>query len=85
MSQYPFVYVSNRTVNGALRPLNGLLSALDVPSIQPQGLKLIPGDDPKHQFQAPGSTDVRGICPTLNTLANHGYISRDGVCPFISS
>jgi hypothetical protein len=40
---------------------------------------VIPGDDPDHQFQAPGSTDQRGICPTLNALANHGYISRDGV------
>ena len=43
---------------------------------------MIPGDDPNHQFQAPGPTDVRGICPTLNTLANHGYISRDGITTF---
>ena len=25
---------------------------------------------------------MRGICPTLNTLANHGYISRDGITTF---
>ena len=45
-------------------------------------MKQIPGDDPLHQFQAPGPTDVRGICPTLNALANHGYISRDGITSF---
>ena len=70
------IYIS---VNGVLQPLSGALAAIDIPTPQPQGLVLIPGDDPLHQFQAPGPTDVRGICPTLNTLANHGYISRDGV------
>jgi hypothetical protein len=25
---------------------------------------------------------VRGDCPTLNTLANHGYLSRDGITSF---
>ena len=45
-------------------------------------LEQIPGDDPDHQFVAPGPTDVRGICPTLNALANHGYISRDGITSF---
>lgn len=28
---------------------------------------------------APGADDIRGPCPGLNTLANHGYISRSGV------
>ena len=57
-----------------------------------------PGKDPNHQYQAPGPTDVRGDCvslappnrpenadrgqPTLNTLANHGYLSRTGVTSF---
>lgn len=27
----------------------------------------------------PGHEDRRGPCPALNALANHGYISRDGV------
>ena len=55
---------------------------MDLPTHQPQGLEVIPGDDPDHQFQAPGPTDVRGICPTLNTLANHGYLSRNGITTF---
>lgn len=68
------------TVDGVLQPLSGLLENLDVPIPQKQEHVEIPGDDPKHQFEAPGPTDQRGICPTLNALANHGYLSRDGVC-----
>lgn len=35
----------------------------------------------EHAFVAPdfGAGDQRGPCPGLNALANHGYISRDGV------
>lgn len=66
-------------VNGLLQPLTGKLANIELPTPQPQGLAVIPGDDPDHQFQAPGPSDVRGICPTLNTLANHGYISREGI------
>ncbi|KAK1754296.1 Chloroperoxidase [Echria macrotheca] len=29
-------------------------------------------------YRQPGPSDVRGPCPMLNTLANHGYIPRDG-------
>ncbi|KAK7705981.1 hypothetical protein SLS57_009898 [Botryosphaeria dothidea] len=35
-----------------------------------------------HAFQAPSETDQRGPCPGLNVLANHGYISRDGITSF---
>ena len=66
-------------MGGLLQPLTGVLAGLDIPTPQPQGLKAIPGDDPKHQFKAPGPTDQRGICPTLNALANHGYLARNGV------
>ena len=69
-------------VGGLLAPLTGILGALDVPTPQESGLKAIPGDDPLHQYIAPGPTDVRGTCPTLNTLANHGYLSRDGITTF---
>ncbi|KAJ7574696.1 Cloroperoxidase, partial [Mycena floridula] len=31
-----------------------------------------------HPFIAPKSTDLRSPCPALNTLANHGFIPRDG-------
>ncbi|KAF7362512.1 hypothetical protein MVEN_00599000 [Mycena venus] len=31
-----------------------------------------------HQWIAPKATDVRSPCPGLNTLANHGYLPRDG-------
>ncbi|KAF2849046.1 hypothetical protein T440DRAFT_400254 [Plenodomus tracheiphilus IPT5] len=32
-----------------------------------------------YPFKAPGSTDQRGPCPGLNTLANHGYIPHNGI------
>lgn len=32
-----------------------------------------------HASVAPGSTDLRGPCPGLNAIANHGYIPHSGV------
>jgi hypothetical protein len=69
-------------VGGLLAPLTGILAALDIPTPQESGLKAIPGNDPQHQYIPPGHTDVRGLCPTLNTLANHGYLSRTGITTF---
>lgn len=34
------------------------------------GLQLV--NDPDHPFITPGPDDIRGPCPGLNTLANHG-------------
>ncbi|KAF9265235.1 Cloroperoxidase [Marasmius fiardii PR-910] len=31
-----------------------------------------------HPWRTPGPTDSRGPCPGLNTLANHGFLPRDG-------
>lgn len=31
------------------------------------------------QWAPPGPGDVRGPCPALNTLANHGYLPRNGM------
>lgn len=53
-----------------------------VPVPQATGLKEIPGDDGLHDFKKPGKTDVRGMCPTLNTMANHGFIARNGITSF---
>ncbi|EUC56928.1 peroxidase, putative [Rhizoctonia solani AG-3 Rhs1AP] len=33
----------------------------------------------EHAFRAPGPNDKRGPCAGLNAMANHGYISRNGV------
>ncbi|KAJ1307970.1 hypothetical protein OPQ81_002047 [Rhizoctonia solani] len=33
----------------------------------------------EHEFRPPGPNDKRGPCAGLNALANHGYISRNGV------
>ena len=32
----------------------------------------------EHAWQAPGPNDLRGPCPGLNALANHGYLPRSG-------
>ena len=32
-----------------------------------------------HAFVAPGPSDLRGPCPGLNAMANHGYIPHNGV------
>ncbi|KAH8118963.1 Chloroperoxidase [Phellopilus nigrolimitatus] len=32
----------------------------------------------KHQYIAPKEYDARSPCPALNTMANHGYLPRDG-------
>ncbi|RYC91286.1 hypothetical protein BFJ63_vAg5874 [Fusarium oxysporum f. sp. narcissi] len=42
-----------------------------------KGLQKFP--ESSHPFKAPGKTDQRGPCPGLNTLANHGYIPRNGI------
>ncbi|KAI9148171.1 putative sterigmatocystin biosynthesis peroxidase stcC [Paramyrothecium foliicola] len=31
-----------------------------------------------YRWKAPGRNDVRGPCPMMNSLANHGFIPRDG-------
>ncbi|KAJ6589959.1 Chloroperoxidase [Mycena vulgaris] len=50
------------------------------PQATETGLKQIP--DPAHPFIAPGPDDQRGPCPAMNTLANHGYIPRNGIASF---
>ncbi|KAJ7876110.1 Chloroperoxidase [Mycena olivaceomarginata] len=48
------------------------------PQATETGLKQIP--DAAHPFIAPGPNDQRG--PAMNTLANHGYIPRNGIASF---
>jgi len=41
------------------------------------GIKL--SNDADHPFMEPGPDDMRGPCPGLNTLANHGFLPRNGI------
>jgi len=50
------------------------------PQATETALKQIP--DAAHPFIAPGPNDQRGPCPAMNTLANHGYIPRNGIASF---
>ncbi|KAF7325139.1 Aromatic peroxygenase [Mycena kentingensis (nom. inval.)] len=34
--------------------------------------------DDNHEYIAPREGDLRSVCPAINTMANHGYIPRDG-------
>ncbi|KAL8792072.1 MAG: hypothetical protein Q9195_005327 [Heterodermia aff. obscurata] len=43
------------------------------------GIKVPADGDTAHAFEAPGPNDIRGPCPALNTLANHHFISHDGI------
>jgi hypothetical protein len=67
-------------IGGLLSPLTGVLAALDLPTPQNQIVEQIPDD--AHPYIAPGPNDIRGLCPTMNTMANHGYISRNGITTF---
>jgi len=35
--------------------------------------------DTNHSYIPPTTTDKRGPCPGLNTMANHGYLPRNGI------
>ena len=35
----------------------------------------------EYAWVAPGPNDIRGPCPGLNALANHGYFPHSGVVP----
>ncbi|KAF8912343.1 Chloroperoxidase [Mucidula mucida] len=36
----------------------------------------------KHAYRPPKKGDLRGPCPGLNALANHGYMDRSGLTTF---
>ncbi|KIJ53244.1 hypothetical protein M422DRAFT_155474 [Sphaerobolus stellatus SS14] len=59
---------------------NGVAPIPNPPNRLPRGqdgLKLV--NDPTHPFQPQTPDQLRGPCPALNTLANHGYLPRSGV------
>jgi hypothetical protein len=47
------------------------------------GIQVPAPGDTLHQFIAPNYTvDIRGPCPGLNVLANHGFLARDGITTY---
>ncbi|KAJ7588965.1 Chloroperoxidase [Mycena floridula] len=58
----------------------GTLIVIPPQATETSGIKQIP--DAAHPFIAPGPYDQRGPCPAMNTLANHGYIPRNGIATF---
>ena len=76
-----FSFPSYRSLAGlSARQLEEIIPQLTVRTLpSPPGpledtsAKLV--NDPAHPFIAPGTNDIRGPCPGLNTLANHGVCS----------
>ncbi|KAH9906966.1 hypothetical protein F4778DRAFT_778393 [Xylariomycetidae sp. FL2044] len=64
-------------LGGSLEAIRDNVLGLIPTSKAVEGLQKFPEDD--HPFQEPGPTDQRGPCPGLNTLANHGYLPRNGI------
>ncbi|EJT98828.1 heme-thiolate peroxidase aromatic peroxygenase [Dacryopinax primogenitus] len=46
------------------------------------GIQVPAPGDTAHYYQHPPPGAQRGPCPGMNTLANHGFISRDGLTTF---
>ncbi|KAL8370093.1 hypothetical protein RB595_000455 [Gaeumannomyces hyphopodioides] len=58
--------------------LTAALSVEAYPSAAASSEELSVRADDDHSWKAPGPNDLRGPCPMVNTLANHGYLPRDG-------
>ncbi|RXW17616.1 heme-thiolate peroxidase [Candolleomyces aberdarensis] len=74
-------FLKRQEIEDASSPTGGGFGAVDPPPPPgpPQftGTKLVHDGD--HPWQPLRNGDERGPCPGMNTLASHGYISRDGV------
>lgn len=67
----------NGTLSGVLGGIGGILGGGGNSGASVGDLKRFPEDG--YPYQAPGPTDQRGPCPGLNTMANHGYLPRNGI------
>jgi hypothetical protein len=70
------------------RALAGISDSIEASAKENRAIKRAPGfsasqqyvsNTGDHAFEAPGPNDLRGPCPGLNAMANHGYIPRNGV------
>ncbi|KAF9443253.1 aromatic peroxygenase precursor [Macrolepiota fuliginosa MF-IS2] len=69
--------LTREELDAVLPSLDFKLPAPPPPPLNYTGIKLI--NDAAHPWKAPGPDDIRGPCPGLNTLANHGYLPRSGI------
>ncbi|KAF9448598.1 aromatic peroxygenase precursor [Macrolepiota fuliginosa MF-IS2] len=69
--------LTREELDAALPSLEFKLPAPTPGALNYTGIKLI--HDGAHPWVAPGPDDMRGPCPGLNTLANHGYIPHNGI------
>ncbi|KAF6745164.1 aromatic peroxygenase precursor [Ephemerocybe angulata] len=69
--------LSARQVEAATAGFPAVLPPGPPPPLTFSGAKLV--NDKAHPYKAPRPGDIRGPCPGLNTLANHGYLPSSGV------
>ncbi|KAH6910884.1 Chloroperoxidase [Coprinopsis sp. MPI-PUGE-AT-0042] len=67
------------TADGAVRGPPMLVRDVPNPPPPPSFVGAMLVNDAAHPFRPPRKGDLRGPCPGLNTLANHGWLPRDGV------
>lgn len=66
--------LSEHELRNAVRALDPTLPGIPPGPLKNNGTKLV--YDWLHPFLPPGPLDIRGPCPGLNTLANHGVRRR---------
>jgi hypothetical protein len=70
--------MSQRDIDAIMPTLKPAKARLPPPPLKFNGTKLV--NDAKHPWKAPGSDDLRGPCPGLNTLASHGVSHLQCIC-----
>ncbi|KAH6888929.1 Chloroperoxidase [Coprinopsis sp. MPI-PUGE-AT-0042] len=69
--------LSEREVEDAAGDWDPTLPGTPPGPLKNNGTKLV--NDWLHPYIPPSPLDIRGPCPGLNTLANHGYLPRNGI------
>jgi Peroxidase, family 2 len=74
---FPQLDADTTGLGGGLGPFRPIPHPVNQPNTPPPpnflGERLV--NDAAHPYQAPKKSDLRGPCPGLNTLANHGVSS----------
>ncbi|ESK83128.1 hypothetical protein Moror_15025 [Moniliophthora roreri MCA 2997] len=74
---YSQFYTPRSQEAAELPPDHPVVSSLYPGKFCPCALKETHNEE-THKYRAPQEEDIRSVCPALNTMANHGYIPRNG-------
>lgn len=89
VAAFPSAVFNREVSEEQARSIDGIAAKIEAQAkTRRAGTPLAPGFNAAEQyvsntgeyaFVAPSSTDLRGPCPGLNAMANHGYIPHNGV------